>query len=309
MKVSFGIINYNRLFYLKSCAESLMESVKDYPDVEFICIDDNSKEPGTQEYLQSLKDRGWIVVNQENYRKLTKKSINAIKDVIDEFSSALNLFYQLSSGELLAPLQGDLQFIRKGWLKEYVDLFSGRNDVFAIMFDAQRRTRLEGSTFEKVDSGSGVFAVEKGRGIPGAGDCLYNREVLNALGGWHVGLQHNAEEIFTEMGGSVFNNSKKVYVPWSPPAAVIFTDPRGTNGRVRGNKRFGLYWEALKDNRYYQWIEKDSIPHNNNRPASIEEVVVANGGWELPIDENGNWKKNPINWPAEQENVACEVIY
>ena len=83
MKVSFGIINYNRLFYLKSCAESLMESVKDYPDVEFICIDDNSREPGTQEYLQSLKDRGWIVVNQENYRKLTKKSIHAIKDVID----------------------------------------------------------------------------------------------------------------------------------------------------------------------------------------------------------------------------------
>ena len=36
MKVSFGIINYNRLFYLKSCAESLMESVKGYDNVEFI---------------------------------------------------------------------------------------------------------------------------------------------------------------------------------------------------------------------------------------------------------------------------------
>ena len=43
MKVTFGIINYNRLFYLKSCAESLMQSVEDYDgEVEFICIDDNS---------------------------------------------------------------------------------------------------------------------------------------------------------------------------------------------------------------------------------------------------------------------------
>ena len=64
MKVSFGIINYNRLFYLKSCAESLMASVEDYKNVEFICIDDNSKEPGTQEYLNSLSDRGWKVINQ-----------------------------------------------------------------------------------------------------------------------------------------------------------------------------------------------------------------------------------------------------
>ena len=241
MKVSFGIINYNRLFYLKSCAESLMESVKDYPDVEFICIDDNSREPGTQEYLQSLKDRGWIVVNQENYRKLTKKSIHAIKDVIDEFSSALNLFYQLSTGDLLAPLQVDMQFIRKDWLNEYVNLFNERDDVFAIMFDAQRRVRLENSRFKKIEIGNDIFAVEEGRGIPGAGDCLYSREVLNAVGGWHVGLQNNAEEIFTEMGGSVFNNSKQIYVPWLPTSAVIFTDPRGTNGRVRGNKRYGDY--------------------------------------------------------------------
>ena len=67
-KVTFGIINYNRLFYLKSCAESLMESVEDYDNVEFICIDDNSREVGTKAYLASLRERGWTVINQEEYR-------------------------------------------------------------------------------------------------------------------------------------------------------------------------------------------------------------------------------------------------
>ena len=68
MKVTFGINNYNRLFYLRSCAESLMESVSDYDDVEFICVDDNSEEPGTQEYLGLLREKGWKVINQQDYR-------------------------------------------------------------------------------------------------------------------------------------------------------------------------------------------------------------------------------------------------
>ena len=105
MKISFGIINYNRLFYLKSCAESLMESVEDYDgELEFICIDDNSKEPGTQEYLQTLKDRGWTVINQEEHRQAEKQSIGEVKHVIDEFSAALNLFHQTATGEYIVPL-------------------------------------------------------------------------------------------------------------------------------------------------------------------------------------------------------------
>ena len=74
MKITFGIINYNRLYYLKSCAESLMESIKDYDgELEFICIDDNSREKGTQEYLQTLKERGWKIINQEDERDKQKK--------------------------------------------------------------------------------------------------------------------------------------------------------------------------------------------------------------------------------------------
>ena len=309
MKVSFGIINYNRLFYLKSCAESLMASVEDYKNVEFICIDDNSKEPGTQEYLNSLSDRGWKVINQQDYREDSKNKIDDIKDVIDAFSDALNIFNNEATGELIVPLQGDTQFVRKGWLQDYVDFFEERNDVFSIMLDAQRRVRLQGREYEKAKANESTFAVQNGRIIGGAGDCVMRKEYVDKIGGWHTGQPQNAEDIFTAMATNVFYGQKKAWMPWVPVSAAIYTDPRGTNGRVRGNKRFGLYWEALKDDLYYQWVDESKLDISDNRPCSIEEVTSANGDWDLPIDDNGNWKKNPINWPEEQENVACETIF
>ena len=69
-KITFGIVNYNRLHYLKSCAESLMQSIQEQKDVQLICIDDNSKESGTKEYLQTLADRGWTVINQRIQGKI-----------------------------------------------------------------------------------------------------------------------------------------------------------------------------------------------------------------------------------------------
>ncbi len=311
MKVSFGIINYNRLFYLKSCAETLMESVVGYEgEIEFICIDDNSQESGTKEYLQSLADRGWKVINQQDYRASKKKNISEVRDYIDEFSSALNIFYQESSGQIIAPLQGDTQYIRKNWLQDYVSLFTEREDVFAATLDAQRKIRLERSSFTGFTKhGNNIFAINPARNIPGAGDCFYRREYLVAMGGWSVERDVNAEDLFTSTAMKLFPD-KKVYVPWFPVSAGIFTDPRGTNGRVRGDIRFGLYWEALSDNRYYKWVSLRDVTTSvrKNRPLSIEEMVSSNGEWELPIDQHGNWKKNPIDWPAETDNVHFEEI-
>jgi len=310
MKISFGIINYNRLYYLKSCAESLMRSVEGYGgDLEFICIDDNSKEEGTQEYLQTLKDRGWNVINQEDVRAQPKQEIGEIKHVIDEFSAALNLFHKTATGDYIVPLQGDMQFIRKGWLTEYTTFLESRDDVFALMLDAQRKVRLVNRRYEKISVEDSFFAVQKGRIIPGAGDCFYNKEYLDLIGGWQIGQEKNAEDSLTEMAFNMFSGRKKVYIPWIPVSIAIYTDPRGTNGRVRGNIRYGLYWEALKNDLYYQWVKKEDFVLHGDRPLSIEELAKANGDWELPLDEGGNWKKNPINWPLETKDVPYEVIF
>jgi glycosyltransferase involved in cell wall biosynthesis len=296
MKVTIGIVNYNRLFYLKSCVESLLQSLDGYPDVEFICIDDNSTEEGTEEYLESLKERGWVVINQEEYRqeqKLNKKYSSSYNDDdhATAFFNALNMMMDISDGDLFLPLQGDMQFIRKGWITDYISLFEERDDVFCATLDAQRRIRLEASTFEKFKIGDSIFAIESGRNLPGAGDCFYKREYLDRIDGWHTSGDSKAEEAFSIMAKEVFYGKKRVFVPWLPPAAAIITDPRGTNGRVRGGKRYGRYFESLEDNLYYEWIDNKQPSTHEHRPSSIEELVSANGDWELPLDENGNWKK------------------
>ena len=98
----------------------------------------------------------------------------------------------------------------------------------------------------------------------------------------------------------------KTYLPWIPVCVGIFTDPRGTNARVRGNKRFGKYW-SVKNDQYYEWMDVSQLEESKNRPYSIEELARPIG-WEAPIDDFGDWKKNPI----DISTASCEdyeIIY
>ena len=287
-----------------------MESIEGYEgDIEFICIDDNSKEPGTKQYLDSLSDRGWKVINQEDYRQKRKKDISIVHDLIDEFSDALNIFCKEATGDIIAPLHGDMQFVVKNWLPDYVALFENKKDAFAACFDAQRRIRLQADSYSgHTKQGNNIFAVKSQKIINGAGDCFYRRSCVDQMGGWQTNQKNNSEDLFTIKAHKMFPEMK-IYMPWVPVSIAIYTDPRGTMGRVRGNKRFGLYWEALSDNLYYQWVNPKELEVTKARPISIEEIARANGDWELPLYPDGSWKKNPINWPTETENVAVETIY
>src|SRR3990167_840285 len=149
-RVSFGVINFNRLYYLKACTKSLQESVRDYNGVQLICIDDSSIESGTAEYLEELEHNGWVVIDQGRYRTGEKGFIGDNVAHIKPFSEALNILYKESNGDYIVPLQGDSQFVRHNWLTSYVRLMQEREDVGAIMLDAQRKIRLNNSLFTRV---------------------------------------------------------------------------------------------------------------------------------------------------------------
>lgn len=291
-RVTFGIVNYNRLFYLKSCAESLMKSVEGYEDVEFICIDDNSKETGTKEYLESLKERGWQVINQEEFREEKKNTTDAYNDTthMDAFSGALNILLEKSTGDLFVPLQGDIQFVRKGWLEDYVELFESRQDIGCVGLDAQRKIRLmSGKYANPLKTENNRFAIDLSRMVSGAGDAVYRTSIVKDLEGWKLSENSDTtpEIDFTQR---IHSNQAQLfsYVPWLPPAVLILTDPTGTNARIRAGKRYGDYWQAEQDE-YYKWIEETD--HDPHRPKSIEETAIPNGDWELPLDDNGNMLK------------------
>jgi len=303
MKISIGVINFNRLFYLKSFTKSLVTSLGsiDPSKVELICIDDDSKESGTSEYLEYLSQTGWNIIHQGKRR--TEKKAEASDNVahINPFAEALNIIYRESSGDLVYPSQGDTQFIRKGWLEEVVNLFENKQDVGVCLIDAQRKTRLDNlSGFNHLNiNGFDYFVDIKNKTMPSTGDSIYSRSFLDSLNGWTVKRGVNSE---VDMVRRSTRKGLKKYSLKVPAIAAIYTDPIGTNARIRGGKRYGKYWQA-KDDQYYHFINPNDFSECLHRPYSIEEVVKAD--WALPIDENGNWKKNPIE---VTESTAYENI-
>ena len=101
-KVTFGIVNCNRLHYMRSCLESLLYCTDSYDNKEIIIVDNASVEQGTSEYLDEKEKQGIIVIRQEK------------RDPSSEFAKGLNVIIENSTGEYICPLQGDMQFIVKG---------------------------------------------------------------------------------------------------------------------------------------------------------------------------------------------------
>ena len=117
-KITFGIVNCNRLHYLKACLESLLISTNDYYNKEIIIIDNASIEDGTEEYLLEKEKNKIITVVRQKER-----------DPENEFAIALNKIVELSTGDLVCPLQGDMQFIaNSGWLYEYAKIYKEFGD-------------------------------------------------------------------------------------------------------------------------------------------------------------------------------------
>ena len=310
--VSVGIVNCNRLHYLKSCLESFLECTEDYKNKEVVVVDNASTEEGTEEYLQDLESRGHRVIRME------------ARDPSNEFAKGLNTIVRETSGPYLVMLQGDMQFtVKGGWLKKYVQLYETSPNVGCVTFDAQRSVTNSRSSFSNVADVDGFkFMADFSRPrVSGAADCMYNREILNALGPW---AEANDQHEYT--GDSESKMLQRVTqilqqhpdLPWwtimplHPVAISIYTDARGTNARIRKFRRYGDYWPPRVDNNYYEIKDYDDVVgaseySTRTVPWSIEEVAIAAGGWDLPKDANGAWLKNPIRPEEAQPGEWVEL--
>ncbi len=297
-KVTFGFVNCNRLFYLRSCIESLLISTEDFPDKELIVIDNASVEEGTEDYLATLESRGFTVIRRP------------ARDPSNEFAMGLNTICELAKGDFVVPLQGDMQFVLKtGWLAEYVKYAEAHeNLVGCILLDAQRTVTNSGNQFamnEEYETDY-QFVVDVSRDpVAGAADVFYPRAVIDAIYPWHIkNLSHEGgDDSETAMLKKVQALAKSGELPWRcvtpiiPPAIAIYTDARGTNARVRQNRRYGDYWAPKEDDyRYYEMIEFSHATQQcagRKYPVGIEEMVQP-VGFPKYIDDNGHWLKNPI---------------
>lgn len=310
--VSVGVVNCNRLHYLKSCLESFLECTQDYPNKEVVVVDNASTEEGTEEYLQDLESRGHRVIRME------------ARDPSNEFAKGLNTIVRETSGDYLVILQGDMQFtLRGGWLSKYVKLYQSSPMVGCITFDAQRTVTNASAQFSPPADVEGFkFLADFNRPrTSGAADVMYHRQVLNALGPWAE--QNDQHEYTGDSETKMLNRVKEILsqvpdLPWwtimplYPVAVSIYTDSRGTNARIRNFRRYGDYWAPKVGNTYYEIKDYDEVVGSEayltrTMPWSIEEVAVAAGDWSLPKDATGGWLKNPIRPEEAKEGEWVEL--
>lgn len=297
-KVSFGIVNCNRLFYLQSCLESLLETTSDWDNKEIIVVDNASVEPGTQEYLADLENRG-IKVIRKNERNFS-----------NEFAMGLNTIISNSTGDYLCMLQGDMQFVLPGWLNDVISFYEMNLDVVgSIMLDAQRRVTHDShkilpfpSERQPMFCKNNFFADVTRDPIAPAADALFSRQVIEQIAPWcednvnHEGSMDSENEMRYRILGLMKQGKMPRYITAFasiPQAIAIYTDPRGTQGRVRGNKRYGDYWKAKDETgwKYYDFISEDQF--DRNKVNSIEDVAKP-VGFSRTVGPDGNWLKNPI---------------
>jgi hypothetical protein len=288
-----------------------MDCAYDYPNIEIIVVDNASVEEGTDEYLEELRTRD-VHVHQ------TK-----IRDPANEYASALNYIVKNATGEFICPLAGDMQFVvRGGWLERYVSFYmENMENIGCIAFDAQRRITNESHQYSlPVDAKGMRFVCDFSRPpVATSANAMFSRENLMKMGPWnisnasHEGGTHG-QDTETKMWNRVKSLHESGLVSWSqvlpivPVSIAIWTDPRGSSVRVRGNKRYGKYFEPKEKYMYYKVRSFDKAMGMDNKdrvvPIEIESVAVGLG-WKVPIDENGNWKKNPIiPFEAKDGNFA-----
>jgi len=296
-KVTFGVVNCNRLYYLRSTLESLKNCTSDYPNLEFIVVDNSSSEEGTEEYLQKIEKEGVKVFRQKE------------RDPSNEFARALNLICEESTGDFVCPLQGDMQFIIEDqWLEKYVNFYNSyKDEVGYIIFDAQRKITHSSHSFSNTLGEDYKFVFDYSRPkINGGGNVMLSREVIDLIYPWHIkNLSHeggnDSETAMLRKVHQIIDDKNLKYksaLPIIPPSITIYTDERGTNARVRGDYRYGDYWppkdgslHSYYESKDYKTLVKDFA--EREVPVGIEEIATT-VGWDPYIDSYGNWKKNPI---------------
>ncbi len=105
LSVSIIIPMRDRVELLQRCLESIRART-DYPDFEFVVVDNGSKEPATLSYLQTLerKSEARVLHDTEpfNFSRLTNLGVNAAR------------------GYILLFLNNDIEATEYGWLREMV---------------------------------------------------------------------------------------------------------------------------------------------------------------------------------------------
>jgi len=316
--VSISIISFNRLNYLKATMESARKCIQ-YPNIEWIISDNNSKEPGLREYIDGLD---WVQV------KLFGDQSHA---------DAMNEIVQKAKGEYIFIWPEDVQFVVKGdWLKDVIEILDKNRDVGSIGLNFLRKSTYETlTTFRKwfqfkmiamdlyhfklkfrfprqLESSSGFGAFTLGfswPGVCGSGiPSVARTQVWRDMGPWRSTQSVESANIIDSSLGSEEDMVRRFYRKGIPlqqaclnisVAADIIDDEFGAKAKVRKGYRYGKY-SAPMGGLFYSIIDLADLKSTQVGPLAFEDVVKPIG-FSLPFDKKSGLLKSGINMTVKTQ--------
>jgi hypothetical protein len=307
-RVTLGFVSCERLHYLRATLESARACIN-YPDLEWIVVDDDSEEPGLKEYVQGCD---WI------QHKIFERQTHA---------DAMNQLVAMASGKYILIWPEDVQFITRGnWLQELVSILEDNPDIGGVCLDAQRQCTLSNilhppfrerisrwwadcqrfgpwrvRRIRRIQTKNG-FVVwtygSLGDGIVGSGiPSLMRIDLWRQLGSWRA-AKPNARIIDSSLGAEddmiarVRQSGMRLQLALLqiPVAADIINDDIGCKAKVRKGVRYGQYTPPADGGKLYYQIHAEADLQKRshaNRPMNFSECVNPIG-FSIPVDENGD---------------------
>jgi glycosyltransferase involved in cell wall biosynthesis len=305
--LTIGIVSCNRLHYLRALIES-MRACLPLDALECIVVDNASIESGLREYVESVD-----FLSQRVFRERRSPATEA--------AEALNTIIERASAPYVLLLTDDVQFIVRGdrWLHETLKMAQAHPEIGSVMPIALRRVTIRKHFQSSV--GARLFPATYPKRLPTAnGEPLAITFPKRELGITHSALGITsvatwrkvgpfrttaARQTVQDAGAGAEDDLVRRYRQSGlrlrkallevPVLAEIITDPRGTQARVRGNRRYGRYLAPPDGLFYYRILDAAEAAATPRRgPAIAFEDIVQPLGFSLPFDEQGNRLKGPL---------------
>jgi GT2 family glycosyltransferase len=183
-RVSLIVPTRDRADLLRTCVESVLERT-DYPDLELVVIDNQSREPDALAYLESLRGR-------ERVRVLSF-------DAPFNYSAINNWAVSQCSGQVIGLLNNDIEVIGGDWLAEMVGhaMRPGIGAVGAMLYYPDDTIQHAGVLLGLGGVANHAYAGQP-RGYPGHGARALVTQNLSSVTGACLLLRR---EVFERVGG------------------------------------------------------------------------------------------------------------
>jgi len=316
--LTVAFLSWNRLHYLRATVESARRCIR-YPAIEWIVSDNESRENGLREYIESLD---WV--GNKWFRTQTH-------------ASAMNEIVARASGKYLLIWPEDVQFVVEGdWMERLIETLEAHPEIGSVGLNFLRRKtyrrllgpprfgdlvpalaewRRRGRGFRVPHTISSPIALRTlGWRVPGviaSGiPSLTPIDHWRKLGPWRTTDATQSNIVDSSLGAedamiARFQESGELWqqaLLMVPVAADIINDSIGCKAKIRRGKRYGIYSPPNDGPFYYEILQAGTLGSPGGElPLGFEETVRPIG-FDLPLDAEGNLLKASIN-----TSVVAEV--